>query len=575
MPIYHILQGNCCCRLWQKPSTPAAFVLEKCHADNTHDNRAELFNLVEDWTYIVESGQSTIRQVAPVTIVKLTSQQVSHRGRPPPAPNPTIRQEIIQRDGGRCCITGKPGRLWDPLVVQCILPVPYGWLEPDKPRIFDMLTAFFGPGYRDWWLSYAQDPSAYVCHDFNSYWLVTKSAALAFSRGLVKLDRRQPSMIQYHVRLDVNIGPEQPVQLNGEYPLLGDHSRKGIMTVDARFVGTHARLCKSFQLIELARKFALENASSARNEATSLQAQVCRKPSISKFRSVSDSILRLFGTILLTVWLSVPVRARIMGYRLLESFARHLYESETGFVQELPLGLYLKRACILDCLRNEHNAIQCIQRYTSIPVPKPLDFVTMSGKGEDAGEGYLLMSCIPGWPLYTCYEIMSDDDVAQIKAQIQDYVAQMRAIPNSTNTDKPICNTLGEPLRDHHIGAAGADRPVGPFVDEAAFNQVLRFPDDPGRKGHSIFFTHADLNPRNIIVQQEVQQNGKYGWRVSGIVDWETAGYYPEYWEYTKALYEEFRWPRRYAKMVHNLFSILGDYTRAWDVERRDKARGP
>lgn len=341
------------------------------------------------------------------------------------------------------------------------------------------------------------------------------------------------------------------------------------MTVDPRFVGTHARLCKSLQLIELARRFAADNVSSPRPRPTILKTYIQRPHSVVVF------IRKLLVAIFLATWLIVPSRARLIGYRVLRRFSKRFYESETAFVQKLPFGLYLKSACILDSLRNEHNAIQCIRRYTSIPVPKPLDFVTRSVKGQDADEGYLLMSRIPGVPLYRCYEIMSDDDVAQVKAQIRDYVAQMRAIPNSTNTDKPICNTLGEALRDHHIGVAGADQPVGPFVDEAAFNQVLRFPDDPGRKGHSILFTHGDLNPRNIIVQQEVQQNGKYAWRVAGIVDWETAGYYPEYWEYTKALYEQFRWPRRYAQMIHDLFSIFGDYSKEWDVEKRDRAAGP
>lgn len=39
------------------PSSAAAFVLKKCYAGNAHDLRSELLNLVEDWTYIVESGQ--------------------------------------------------------------------------------------------------------------------------------------------------------------------------------------------------------------------------------------------------------------------------------------------------------------------------------------------------------------------------------------------------------------------------------------------------------------------------------------------------------------------------------------
>lgn len=41
-------------------------------------------------------------------------------------------------------------------------------------------------------------------------------------------------------------------------------------------------------------------------------------------------------------------------------------------------------------------------------------------------------------------------------------------------------------------------------------------------------FTHADLNPRNILIDHG---------RLSGIVDWECAGFYPEYWEFTRLFY--------------------------------------
>jgi hypothetical protein len=44
-------------------------------------------------------------------------------------------------------------------------------------------------------------------------------------------------------------------------------------------------------------------------------------------------------------------------------------------------------------------------------------------------------------------------------------------------------------------------------------------------------FTHADLRPKNIIVR-----NG----RVAAIIDWEFSGWYPEYWEFTKANYNYF-----------------------------------
>jgi aminoglycoside phosphotransferase (APT) family kinase protein len=42
--------------------------------------------------------------------------------------------------------------------------------------------------------------------------------------------------------------------------------------------------------------------------------------------------------------------------------------------------------------------------------------------------------------------------------------------------------------------------------------------------------THGDLHPRNIIVDD------KNDVRITGVIDWEKGGGYPEYWEYLKAL---------------------------------------
>ncbi|KAJ5505974.1 hypothetical protein N7453_004931 [Penicillium expansum] len=45
-------------------------------------------------------------------------------------------------------------------------------------------------------------------------------------------------------------------------------------------------------------------------------------------------------------------------------------------------------------------------------------------------------------------------------------------------------------------------------------------------KSWPLIFTHGDLSSLNILVR---------GDDVVGIIDWETAGWYPSYWEYTSA----------------------------------------
>lgn len=52
------------------------------------------------------------------------------------------------------------------------------------------------------------------------------------------------------------------------------------------------------------------------------------------------------------------------------------------------------------------------------------------------------------------------------------------------------------------------------------------------QKRHSIRFTHGDLRPQNIMVRAG---------SITGILDWELSGWYPEYWEFAKALYV-WRW---------------------------------
>lgn len=48
------------------------------------------------------------------------------------------------------------------------------------------------------------------------------------------------------------------------------------------------------------------------------------------------------------------------------------------------------------------------------------------------------------------------------------------------------------------------------------------------RKDHRIVFTHGDLHQDNIMVEA-----GK----ITGLIDWELAGWYPEHWDYVKFCY--------------------------------------
>jgi aminoglycoside phosphotransferase (APT) family kinase protein len=143
------------------------------------------------------------------------------------------------------------------------------------------------------------------------------------------------------------------------------------------------------------------------------------------------------------------------------------------------------------------------------------------------------MDYVEGSCLEDVWPDMSIDQRLSIARQLRCILSTMRAAPPATSNLIGGCNG---PARDcRYI----SDYTGGPFESEAEFNEFIlnlgkRTPSLVRRtlseslheqNGHRIVFTHADLSPRNIIVQDG---------QIKGLLDWEFAGWYPEYWEYIK-----------------------------------------
>ncbi|RMJ29007.1 Phosphotransferase enzyme family [Aspergillus sp. HF37] len=88
---------------------------------------------------------------------------------------------------------------------------------------------------------------------------------------------------------------------------------------------------------------------------------------------------------------------------------------------------------------------------------------------------------------------------------------------------------------------------MGPFANEGEFHEYLLSPcsvhgfDSTAeyeetllcaksirQRQHRIAFTHGDFKAHNILVSDDGH--------LSGFLDWESASWYPEYWEFTTAM---------------------------------------
>lgn len=361
---------------------------------------------------------------------------------------------------------------------------------------------------------------------------------------------------QFQVMPNFIVNPMTPrIKLDGVYPLLGDHSRRNVGKVDYCFIGSHALFSMPVQFLGIQKEWSLPAPKAA---------------SVPSFLATAvlplKSILRLISNPLFAAWVTAPDRVRAATYSLLKRVGRWVYGRQfEARVQRLPFGLYLKEHSSVRAGNNEFNALRLAHKYTTTsPAPTAIDMVLLPASDKC----YVLSTRLPGLPLSRCVYALSDQDLNHVATQLKDYLAQLRSIPGPANTEAPISNTAGEAIMDTRIKEG---TPVGPFADEASFSQLLGFPDDPARRGHKVVFTHADMNPRNIMVDRSVRPDSTLGWSLSGIVDRESAGYYPEYWEYTKALWEVRPTFERPHAMMHEVFRALGDYSAELDVESRSR----
>ncbi|KAB8237170.1 aminoglycoside phosphotransferase family protein [Aspergillus alliaceus] len=157
---------------------------------------------------------------------------------------------------------------------------------------------------------------------------------------------------------------------------------------------------------------------------------------------------------------------------------------------------------------SEAHAMRYISQHTSIPVPK----VLCAFAHNDCT--YIVMERIKGDMLGTGWLRRSEDSKARLLAQLKKLVQEMRELQAPKGVG--VASIDGGSLYDARV--PGPTLRFGPFRTIDEFHRHLRRGLEFGPDG--------DLSSFNILVRED---------DIVGVVDWETAGWYPSYWEYTTA----------------------------------------
>ncbi|OJJ78119.1 hypothetical protein ASPBRDRAFT_50908 [Aspergillus brasiliensis CBS 101740] len=197
---------------------------------------------------------------------------------------------------------------------------------------------------------------------------------------------------------------------------------------------------------------------------------------------------------------------------------------------QLPFGLILKWT---DRTSVEEVIAMQMVRPAGIPAPRVLscgEHVTPHLTREVS----ILMTRLPGFTLENF------DDPLEVDGE-GPWLEELKTCePPSQDT---ICSPIGTALRSSRV----PDHNMGPFRDHKSFYQHLFAPasqhgfksvDEYNKtlatakrlrqRSYKVKFTHGDFKAHNILINEDGH--------LTGFLDWESGGWYPEYWEFTTAM---------------------------------------
>jgi len=201
----------------------------------------------------------------------------------------------------------------------------------------------------------------------------------------------------------------------------------------------------------------------------------------------------------------------------------------------LPFGLLLKWS---DGTRVEEVLAIQVARAAGFPVPRVICY----GEHLDSPHApiSIIMTKMQGSELGQVYKSLNPGEKDTIMSELKLYMDVMRSWTNPWGRTR-ICSVSGTAIRSlrvqqHIMGPFDNEQQLNEYLIRGTFNEgyqsASKFEEAvaKAKEGleipHKIVFTHGDLMDHNILVH-----NG----HLSAILDWEAAGWLPEYWEFTTA----------------------------------------
>lgn len=232
----------------------------------------------------------------------------------------------------------------------------------------------------------------------------------------------------------------------------------------------------------------------------------------------------------------------IPGSSTTTALARLLESSEVLWRAESSSHRYVVKCgagIIVKCGHNnedftEYTSIQYLETHKpQIPAPRPHGLVVSGNLA------FIFMSLIPGSTLAEVWHNLDGSEKTLLRDEINRIFLDLRQL--ECPEGKPLGGVGGEGCKDVRRNTKRCNKPLytGRQFWEFQYSEAhcrskiyLQFLRDLTRplQSSKCVFTHGDVHPLNIMVDRN--NSGEY--HISGLVDWERSGFYPEDFECTK-----------------------------------------
>lgn len=198
-------------------------------------------------------------------------------------------------------------------------------------------------------------------------------------------------------------------------------------------------------------------------------------------------------------------------------------------------------------MENEGYALLFVEERLNIPAPR----LYAMYRNEDTL--YIVMEYIRGPSLGTVWPSLTEANKKSITGELRRIFNQMGALPSPGFYG----SVNGGPVPHMYFWSLEKDPAItGPFRTAEEFARAIALRAKANRRDgfipafHSDYlarhlpsalgnypprFTQGDLYRENVLVRKVVNSGANDEYEVAALVDWETAGWYPSYWEYAQS----------------------------------------